>query len=409
MKKVAWVHLQNNRLLFAKTRGRSGFYLPGGKLDGDENEHSAVVREIREELGIELTHETLVRLGVFVTPAADRREGTIVELVCFTSDFIGTITPNSEISEIAYLSKSDLRNHHDGERLLSWINTQIYETKRVSLPKFIELETSRKCNRRCSWCPNGKSSSRTVQDIMPWELFKKIISDLESHGYSGWLAFHNYNEPLLNPRLDDEVGFASTKLPNSTIAIFTNGDHLTRSRLESLVSRGATHIRVTLYPSSIDSTFDPQHAIAKAQEWMKRRNIDHSKFVFAPTRQGYAASAFIQKCEINIICPDLSTYHSRGGTAPSLRKGARLSPCGMTSRSAAIDYLGNFKMCCNIYADDPSHSGYILGNLSGTSFLGIWNSDRMRELRSRHSSSDWSITPVCKTCHHYLPDDTLHQ
>ncbi|MCS7483803.1 hypothetical protein ACFFQW_38325 [Umezawaea endophytica] len=65
----------------------------------------------------------------------------------------------------------------------------------MPLPRYIELEISRRCNRTCSWCPNGEQPARHDQELMPSPLFEKITAELGGLGYGGWLANHNYNEP----------------------------------------------------------------------------------------------------------------------------------------------------------------------------------------------------------------------
>jgi hypothetical protein len=61
----------------------------------------------------------------------------------------------------------------------------------------VEVETARRCNRSCSWCPNGHSGARKEQELMPWPLFDRITSQLGDARYSGWFALHNYTEPFV--------------------------------------------------------------------------------------------------------------------------------------------------------------------------------------------------------------------
>jgi hypothetical protein len=74
----------------------------------------------------------------------------------------------------------------------------------VGLPRCVEVETSRRCNRSCTWCPNGEHTERRRQELMDWTLFRRIVDELGTLRYGGWLAFHNYHEPLLNRRLMPE-------------------------------------------------------------------------------------------------------------------------------------------------------------------------------------------------------------
>jgi hypothetical protein len=45
---VAWVHLENGRILCARPRGKGVFYVPGGKREGAESDLQTLLREIDE-------------------------------------------------------------------------------------------------------------------------------------------------------------------------------------------------------------------------------------------------------------------------------------------------------------------------------------------------------------------------
>lgn len=46
--KVAWIHLDERRLLVTRNHGRGLFYLPGGRREPGETDAEALVREIAE-------------------------------------------------------------------------------------------------------------------------------------------------------------------------------------------------------------------------------------------------------------------------------------------------------------------------------------------------------------------------
>lgn len=54
---------------------------------------------------------------------------------------------------------------------------------------------------------------------MDWGLFTGLLAELRGLGFDGWLAFHNYNEPLLNPRLGEELEAVASILPEARLAI----------------------------------------------------------------------------------------------------------------------------------------------------------------------------------------------
>jgi 8-oxo-dGTP pyrophosphatase MutT (NUDIX family) len=52
--KLAWIHIVDRKILSTRTRGRDTYYIPGGKREGQETDHQALIREIKEELTIDL-------------------------------------------------------------------------------------------------------------------------------------------------------------------------------------------------------------------------------------------------------------------------------------------------------------------------------------------------------------------
>jgi len=107
IEKVAWVHLDEGRLLAARTHGRDLFYLPGGKPEPGEGIEQTLVREIREELGVTLDASTITPFLVVEAPADGKPAGTIVRTVCCTAAPAGPPRPRAEIAEIARLTHGD--------------------------------------------------------------------------------------------------------------------------------------------------------------------------------------------------------------------------------------------------------------------------------------------------------------
>jgi MoaA/NifB/PqqE/SkfB family radical SAM enzyme len=239
---------------------------------------------------------------------------------------------------------------------------------------------------------------------MSWPLFERIIQDLERYRYAGWLAFHNYNEPLANPRLPEEIRLVRLHLPSSKPSIFTNGDLLNLGLMQTLADSGVAYLRITLYPS----TAAPQAAVelARMKDWLQnRRLLDLCCWTHTNLRQGTGASTKFANMTVDVILPDLSRYNSRGGTVPFGSAKERLIPCRMASHSASIDFRGRLKMCCNVYPDLHQHSPYLIGNFDQNSFEELWNSEKMIRFRQAHALADWSLSPICARCTQRLPTD----
>jgi len=271
------------------------------------------------------------------------------------------------------------------------------------LPKYTEIETSRKCNRTCTWCPNGEHSVRREQQLMDWGIYQDLTIQLGEAGYTGWLAFHNYNEPLLNPRLPKEIRQAREAAPFARPAIFTNGDALNREMLAELTEAGVCSIRVTRYPH----TAETPPSYEAIQTYLEKVGLAGLIFEYSPVRQGLGAQTEVGGVRLEVISPAITaTYNTRGGsvtTLPLLAK-ARTAPCLMTATSLVVDYLGQVKMCCCVYPEAAEHSGYVLGSVREQRLLELWNSGAMNAYRQAHAAADWSLSPACASCTQPLPE-----
>jgi hypothetical protein len=272
--------------------------------------------------------------------------------------------------------------------------------------RYVEVETSRRCNRTCAWCPNGHSGARKEQELMEWPLFARIIDQLGKARYAGWFAFHNYNEPLLNPRLDAELSWLGYKVPHARPAIYTNGDRLTVELLASLIAAGVRYVRVTRYPH--DASARPSYEALRG--WMRQAGLlDAVEWEWRPVRQGLAArwEHPAGGVLVEVISPAIAGYNDRGGTAllPVTIPRLRTDPCGMTSTSMSIDYRGVVKMCCNVIPDSAAaHERYVVGSAAETPLADLWAHPLMQEWRTRHAAADWSASPACRTCVQALPE-----
>ncbi|GAA2476647.1 NUDIX domain-containing protein [Terrabacter carboxydivorans] len=105
--KIAWIHLEERRLLVARNTGRERFYLPGGKREPGESDVDTLVRELDEELAVTVEPSTALHVGTFEAPADARADGLLVRLTCYTAVHTGRLVPSREIEEIAWVTAGD--------------------------------------------------------------------------------------------------------------------------------------------------------------------------------------------------------------------------------------------------------------------------------------------------------------
>lgn len=123
--KLAWVYIQDRKALFVRSKGKDAFYNPGGKREPGETDERALIREIKEELNVDLAPASIKYLETFTAQAHGKPEGVIVEIKYYAADFAGELTPSAEIEEIGWLTSEDMnKTSATGKLSLEWLKRQ---------------------------------------------------------------------------------------------------------------------------------------------------------------------------------------------------------------------------------------------------------------------------------------------
>ena len=105
--KLAWIELQNKSILSTKSFGKNKYYIPGGKRENDETDAQALVREIQEELTVQLDPNSLQYMGVFEAQAHGHPTGVLVKMTCYAAAYAGTLQASSEIESFTWLNYAE--------------------------------------------------------------------------------------------------------------------------------------------------------------------------------------------------------------------------------------------------------------------------------------------------------------
>ena len=116
--KVAWIFLENGRVLGTRSRGKDTYYLPGGKREPGESDVETLVREIREELTVEIDGASAEHVGTFEAQAHGHSSGVTVRMTCYTASFAGELAAASEIEELAWLTTADVDRISPVDRII---------------------------------------------------------------------------------------------------------------------------------------------------------------------------------------------------------------------------------------------------------------------------------------------------
>lgn len=105
--KLAWILIRDGKLLTVRSKGKERFYLPGGKREAGESDEQALIREINEELSVNLIPESIRYMEVFTAQADGKDQDTSVKLSCYFADFTGELCPDAEIEELKFIDGTD--------------------------------------------------------------------------------------------------------------------------------------------------------------------------------------------------------------------------------------------------------------------------------------------------------------
>jgi 8-oxo-dGTP pyrophosphatase MutT (NUDIX family) len=106
--KIAFIEIQEGKILSTKSKGRTKYYIPGGKRESGESDEQTLKREISEELSVNILPNTAEYVGTFSAQSDGGKEGITVIMTCYKAVYSGNLKANNEIEEIKWLNYNDL-------------------------------------------------------------------------------------------------------------------------------------------------------------------------------------------------------------------------------------------------------------------------------------------------------------
>jgi 8-oxo-dGTP diphosphatase len=107
LESVAWLWIRDGLLLAARSHHRDVFYLPGGKLEPGETYREALMREVREEVGIILEPSSIAELFT-IRDVAHGLVNTRLEMHCFSARGEGEPEASREIAALEWIAADSL-------------------------------------------------------------------------------------------------------------------------------------------------------------------------------------------------------------------------------------------------------------------------------------------------------------
>ncbi|QCX00932.1 NUDIX domain-containing protein [Aggregatimonas sangjinii] len=116
--KLAWIYIENGKILSTLSKGKSTYYIPGGKREANESDAHALSREIKEELSVALELSSLHFIGIFEAQADGHKPGILVRMTCYAAEYTGELRADSEIDKIVWLAYTDRENVSQVDQLI---------------------------------------------------------------------------------------------------------------------------------------------------------------------------------------------------------------------------------------------------------------------------------------------------
>ena len=229
----------------------------------------------------------------------------------------------------------------------------------------IEIETFSFCNRKCWFCTNTLIDRRTVEHVMPEEVYSSLIDQLAEIEFSNELTFSRYNEPLARKSIIlKRIAEAREKLPNAILRTNTNGDYLTSHYIEELADAGLDQLWIQQYLQN-EERYDHDKVRSKADKTLERIGfVDNHKVL-----------TDIEGCKLEYDLPHPKmTIHlrarnfgidgsSRGGMLKLANGYQRVAPCRQVHENMYIDWNGTVMVCCEMRSELREHTDGVMGSV----------------------------------------------
>lgn len=237
--------------------------------------------------------------------------------------------------------------------------------------KKVFIETVSYCNNDCAFCPASRRVGlKNPGHFMPEDLYMKIMNELANISFTGSLAFHCNNEPLLDRRLPSWVRKARGLLKSNFFYLFTNGTLVSPDLVNELLDAGLNRIIINNYNDELK----PIPSV--------KAIIDDSSHMRGEVIINYRAKS--------------DYLGNRAGESPNARLFLKEPLQVMCTRPLAemvVGYDGTVPLCC---ADGLWK--VTMGDVKKSSLRDIWFSDFWTRVRKSLVKGDRNCTEICKAC-----------
>jgi len=284
----------------------------------------------------------------------------------------------------------------------------------LNQPAAFAIESTNRCNLRCVMCPRGEPDVMTRElGTMSDEVFTKVLDQARFYTDPCW--FHWFGEPLLHPRLFDQIEMAKSRgVPN--LGISTNGTLLDDRRATALLESPLDTLMIAIDGTTkdvyerirISSQYEFEEVVENARSFLaQKRALSKSK--------PHTILSIIVMDETQAQLDEFQTFWEQAGADEILFKPfggwgnqfdglsilveetkrvlqPREFPCKFLWESMVISWSGLVVPCCYDY-----DAKEVLGDVNHQTLNEIWNGEAYQRLR-RNELGGCNDSSLCVNC-----------
>lgn len=104
------VIIQNKKVLVERSKGKNFFIPPGGRLEMGETPKQSLMRELKEELQIEVNESDLIEFGSYFKKAGGQEDYDVQMDLFIIKNWNGEIKLDSEVEEVLWIDSNIPQN-----------------------------------------------------------------------------------------------------------------------------------------------------------------------------------------------------------------------------------------------------------------------------------------------------------
>jgi Predicted Fe-S oxidoreductases len=252
----------------------------------------------------------------------------------------------------------------------------------LQAPQFcraVEIETINRCNGVCGFCPVNRNSDSRPLAQMEDALLERVLLDLQSHDYAGFLGLQSNNEPLMDSRIAERIALARQLCLKAHLYLYTNGTLLTYERLLSLFEAGLDSLVIDNYSEDLQMHPHIRNILSE---------LEKSRHAHLRTR-----------IKVSVISPK-EIRLNRGGQAPNKQDARFLDSiryhamgCMAPFNQLVIRPTGEVSLCCQ-----DALGKYTMGNAKEMTLDEIWYGPKFMAIRRHFQEKGRKEQSLCGHC-----------